>query len=184
MRLGAALLAAGALACAHAGGTPARDPRPPAPPGVAALPPGVSAVRDLAGDWTATSREPSTGKTFTFRYRLAPVLGGAWLAGEANAPDLGLEVRDLWGRDPETGRILRVVFDNQGTWATLFSSGWRGDQLVLEGVARAGGRATPVRETITRDGPDALVATWESDTGDGWKTYSVERLVRASSAPR
>jgi hypothetical protein len=36
--------------------------------------------------------------------RLEPILGGAWIAGTAASPQLGLEIRDMWGRDEASWR--------------------------------------------------------------------------------
>jgi hypothetical protein len=138
-------------------------------------------IRDLAyfeGRWHAEATNPSTGQRFELDYTVEPFLGGTWLRGTGRAEALGLEIHDLWGKDPVSGEIVRVIFDSAGTFGTVRASGWTGDVLVLEGDAASAAGRVHVRETITRRGPDAFDATWEMLTGDAWVAYSVEKLVR------
>ena len=172
-QVAAALLLALGLACG--GGAVAPAPAAPASPAPTVKHPELAY---FVGTWRATARNPQTGQSFELDYVAEPVLGGAWLAGTGEAPALGLTIRDLWGRDPQTGGILRVVFDSQGTFGTVRSPGWSGDTLVLEGEAAQGDQRVRVRETITRRDEASFDAVWESESGGTWSAYSVERLVR------
>src|SRR5687768_6011585 len=80
----------------------------------------------FVGQWLAHAEDPSTGRKFTLRYRVAPTLDGYWLAGSGESSEMGLKVQDLWGHDPVTGEIVRVIFDSQGTFGTVKSKGWEG----------------------------------------------------------
>jgi hypothetical protein len=148
----------------------------------APLPPLGASLHDLAyfvGDWRATARDPSTGRTFTLRYTVEPTLDGSWLTGHGHAPELKLTIRDYWGRDPVSGEIVRVIIDSSGTFGVARGKGWEGDVLRLEGEARTKGGASPVRETITRRGPSRFEAVWEAKGDSGWAAYSIEQLERA-----
>ena len=131
----------------------------------------------FVGTWNADVRDPTSGKTFTLAYSVQPDLGGAWLVGRGTSP-AGLEVRDHWGIDGETGEVVRVVFDSQGTWGVVKSRGWEGDTLRLEGEARARGAVLRVRETLSREGPNRFRAVWEAFQDGAWVAYSVETLER------
>jgi hypothetical protein len=147
---------------------------------VAASPP-VGTIAELdyfVGAWRAEARDPSTGKTFELVYRVEPVLRGAWYQGTGTATALDLEIRDLWGKDRETGELVRAIFDSQRTFGTVRSTGWAGDTLIFQGEAVAGGSRVTVRETIVRVGPDEFHALWESRDGQVWTAYSDERLRR------
>src|SRR5688500_12423947 len=77
----------------------------------------------FVGRWQAEARNPTTGQTFAMEYSITPVLGGRWYEGNGRAPALGLELRDLWGKDAVTGEIVRTIFDSQQTFGTVRSSG-------------------------------------------------------------
>ena len=132
----------------------------------------------LVGSWTATGEDPGTGSTFTMPYRVEPVLGGNRLSGSATAPDLGLEIRDLWGRDPATGEIVRTIFQSNGNYGTVRSPGWDGDVLRLEGEVSSKDGLVRVRETITRVAPSEFRAVWEALLDGKWTVYSIERVTR------
>ncbi len=51
----------------------------------------------LVGTWSARAENPSNGRAFTLRYRLMPALGGMWLAGSGESPEMGLEIRTTGG---------------------------------------------------------------------------------------
>jgi hypothetical protein len=136
---------------------------------------------DLAwfvGSWTASAEDPASGRSFRMTYRIEPVLDGTWLEGNGEAPEIHLRVRDLWGRDPVDGDLVRAIFQSDGTWGSVRARGWDGDVLVFEGVARSSLGATRVRETIRRVGPSEFHAVWEAEVDGEWKAYSVERLAR------
>lgn len=109
-------------------------------------------------------------------YRVQTVAGGAWLRGVAEGPDL--RATDMWGRDPRTGEVIRVVFDGSGVYAVVRSKGWAEDTLVLEGDVQREGGPLRVRETIKRIGPDEFEAVWEAFLDGAWTAYSIERLTR------
>lgn len=132
----------------------------------------------FVGTWRAEAHNPSTGKRFELDYRVEPALRGRWYIGTGHAPALDLEIHDLWGKDPVSGEIVRMIFDSQQTVGTVRSLGWTGDELVLEGEAATRAGLLIVRETITRRGPDELHAVWEARIGQTWTTYSVETLRR------
>lgn len=134
----------------------------------------------FVGSWLARAEDPSTGRSFTLRYEAKPTLDNAWLTGYGESQELGVRVQDFWGRDPASGEIMRVIFDNQATYATVRSAGWKGDTLLLEGESQTKSGAVPVRETITRLGPNEFRAVWEARLEKGWATYSVEHLSRKS----
>jgi hypothetical protein len=138
-------------------------------------------VDDLSffiGNWLARAEDPSSGRTFSIRYRVELTLDGQWLSGSGESPEMGVKVHDLWGHDPVTGEVLRVIFDSQGTFGMVRSNGWKGEVLVFEGEARGREGAVPVRETITRLGPSQFKAVWEARSETGWAPYSIEHLER------
>ena len=132
----------------------------------------------FVGDWSASARDPGDGSTVVVSYKVAPALDGAWLAGEAESADLSLRSRDVWGRDPATGEVMRTIFDKSGVYGVVRSRGWEGDRLVLEGEARSKGGTIRVRETISRVGPGEFTAVWEALRDGVWTTYSIERVTR------
>jgi hypothetical protein len=183
--LAAPLALCAALACAHAPPpAPTAPPAalgPPPPPAAPRPPPPALKVEALAffvGTWHAAAEEPTSGRKFAMRYRLEPVLGGAWLEGTGDAPEIDLHVRDYWGRDPVSGELVRLVVQSDRTWGLVRGGGWDGDVLRFEGTARSPLGETAVRETINRLGPDEFRAVWEANLDGEWKAYSVERLVR------
>src|ERR1051326_7923245 len=91
----------------------------------------------LVGHWDVASRDPASGDVLQVDYTIEKAPGGAWLAGASASKDRSINARDMWGRDPLTGEVMRVIFDGSGTFATVRSQGWTGDKLVLEGEARS-----------------------------------------------
>lgn len=134
----------------------------------------------LVGRWVASAEDPGTGETLVIDYEVERTAGGTWLTGSGTSRDGSLKSRDMWGRDPLTGEIIRVVFDGSGAFATVRSRGWEGDRLVLEGDVRSKGGTLRVRETITRLGPDRFRAVWEAHRNGVWTAYSIETLTRQS----
>ncbi|HEX8263295.1 MAG TPA: hypothetical protein VF547_10525 [Allosphingosinicella sp.] len=145
----------------------------------------ASADRSLgyfAGGWDIVATTPGTGETARFAYDVRPLLGTAWLSGHGRSVPPGEESKDVWGRDSASGELMRMIFDKSGTYAVVRSTGWQGDKLVLEGDARSVGGVVRVRETITRLGDDAFVATWEAYRNGAWTAYSVERATRRAGS--
>jgi hypothetical protein len=139
-------------------------------------------MRDLeyfVGTWIAQCEDPGTGRRFTLQYRVDPALDGAWLAGFGESEELGVKVRDFWGRDPITGDVVRIILDNHSTHGVARGKGWEGEILRLEGRARGKEGEIDVRETITRLGPSEFKAVWEAKLDKGWTTYSIEHLKRS-----
>jgi hypothetical protein len=130
------------------------------------------------GHWNVTSKDPASGEVLQVDYRIEAAPGGAWLAGSATSKDSSVNARDMWGRDPLTGEVIRVIFDGSGTFATVRSPGWAGDRLVLEGEARSKGGTVRVRETISRVSPQRFEAVWEAYRNGAWSTYAVETVMR------
>lgn len=171
----ASMLAAAALAVAA-----------PAAAQESAVPPAAQVTAEglgyFVGAWTGTGKDPGTGESFNLVYRVEPALGGSWIAGYGESPEIDLKARDMWGRDPRTGEIMRVIFDGSGSYATIRSPGSTGDTLVLEGESQLKRGPVRVRETIRRLGPGEFEAVWELLQDGKWTTYSVERMKRRTDA--
>jgi hypothetical protein len=150
------------------------SPAPAAP----AAKPKPEGVDYFAGRWHVAARDPGTGEILEVAYTVEPTPGGSWLAGSAASTDGSIQSRDMWGRDPLTGEIIRVIFDGSGTFGTVRSSGWRGDTLVLEGEARSPGGVVRLRETITRKTRERFDAVWEAWRKGEWSPYSIETVTR------
>jgi hypothetical protein len=131
----------------------------------------------FVGRWRADATNPMTNQTFVLDYRIEPALRGRWYVGTGHANALDLEIHDVWGKLPG-GEIVRTIFDSQGTFGTVRSTGWTGNVLVFEGSAQSAQQKVEVRERIERIGPDEFRATWEMKVGDAWQAYSVETLRR------
>jgi hypothetical protein len=130
------------------------------------------------GRWDVASKDPASGEVLQVDYTIEAAPGGAWLAGASVSKDRSLSARDMWGRDPLTGEVIRVIFDGSGTFATVRSQGWAGDKLVLEGQARSKGGTMRVRETISRVSPQRFEAVWEAYRNGAWSAYAVETVTR------
>ena len=134
----------------------------------------------LVGSWRITVREPGASDVTVVNYKVEPAPGGKWLTGNAGSADLSIRAKDSWGIDPGSGQILRFIFDSSGAYGLVWSQGWKGDQLVLEGEAMSEGGPTKVRETITRRGPDRFDVVWEALQDGEWTPYSLEQAQRQS----
>jgi hypothetical protein len=132
----------------------------------------------FVGRWEVASRDPGSGEVLQVDYTIEKAPGGAWLAGASASRDRSINARDMWGRDPLTGEVIRVIFDGSGTLATIRSQGWTGDKLVLEGEARSKGGTVRVRETISRQSPQRFEAVWEAYRNGAWSAYAVESVTR------
>jgi len=132
----------------------------------------------LVGRWSASAQYPDSGKVEQLDYRVEPGAGCAWLAGAGSAPDGSFDARDMWGRDPRTNEVVRVLFDSSGALGTFRSPGWNGDTLVLEGEVLSGNGAARFRQTITRLNSDTFKAVWEAHRDGAWKAYLVETVTR------
>lgn len=135
-------------------------------------------LRYFVGHWDVASKDPASGEVLQVDYRIEAAPGGAWLAGSSVSRDGALSARDMWGRDPLTGEVIRVIFDGSGTFATVRSPGWVDDSLVLEGEARSPGGTVRVRETISRVSPQRFEAVWEAYRNGVWTAYAVETVTR------
>jgi hypothetical protein len=136
---------------------------------------------DLAyfvGRWHVASKDPASGEVLQVDYRIEAARGGAWLAGASASKDGSVSARDMWGHDPLTGELIRVIFDASGTFATIRSPGWTGDKLVLEGEARSKGGTVKVRETIAKVSPRRFEAVWQANRDGQWSTYAIETATR------
>ncbi|HEY8615235.1 hypothetical protein [Phenylobacterium sp.] len=136
-------------------------------------------VSYFAGKWDVASKDPASGETLAMTYVVEPTLGGAWLAGAGAAVDGSYSARDMWGRDPLTGELIRVIFSD-GAFGTVRSKGWAGERLVLEGETRSAGGTVRVRETITRISPQKFEAVWAAYRNGQWVDYAVETVTRRS----
>jgi hypothetical protein len=135
----------------------------------------------FVGRWDVASKDAASGEILQVDYTIEKAAGGAWLAGASASRDRSINARDMWGRDPLTGEVIRVVFDGSGTMATVRSPGWSGDKLVLEGEARSMGGKVRVRETISRVSPQRFEAVWEAYRNGAWSAYAIESVTRRSS---
>ena len=165
-----------AVALATAAPAVAQAPSPPLTERSAKVAP--EGLEYLVGTWAGEGRDPSSGETFSFVYRVEPEVGGAWITGYGESKDGGFRSRDIWGREPETGEIMRVIFNDSGGYATVRSPGWKGDTLVLEGESYGPNGSLRLRETITRIGPSEFRAVWEMLKEGEWVPYSIERVTR------
>jgi hypothetical protein len=136
-------------------------------------------LRYFVGRWDVASKDPASGDVLRVEYSIEAARGGAWLAGSSVSKDGSVSARDMWGRDPLTGEVIRVIFDGGGAFATVRSPGWAGDKLVLEGEARSKGGTVRVRETISRISPQRFEAVWEAYRNGAWSAYAVETVTRA-----
>ena len=130
----------------------------------------------FAGRWTAVARDPRSNDEIAIDYQVSSAVDGAWLRGIAAGP--GFQASDMWGRDPTTGGVVRVIFDGSGVYAIVRGAGWKGDTLVLEGDAYQDGGPLRVRQTIRRRGADEFEAVWEAYRSGAWAPYSLERVTR------
>jgi hypothetical protein len=135
-------------------------------------------LRYFLGHWNVASTDPASGEVLQVDYNIEVTRGGAWLAGSSLSNDGLVSARDMWGRDPLTGEVIRVIFDGSGTLATIRSPGWAGDKLVLEGEARSKGGTVRVRESISRLSPQRFEARWEAWRNGRWSAYAVETVTR------
>ena len=138
-------------------------------------------IQDLnyfVGRWDVASKDPASGEVLQVAYTIEKTPGGAWLAATSASRDRSITARDMWGHDPLTGEVIRVIFSGDGTFATVRSRGWSGDRLVLEGEARSKGGTVRVRETISRLSPQRFKAVWEAYRKGAWSTYAVEAVAR------
>ena len=91
----------------------------------------------IVGRWEVDATDPATGKVEKIGYEVQRFVGSAWVSGTAKSADPGFSAKDVWGHDPLTKELVRIVFDSSGTYATVRSAGWQPDgTLVLEGDAK------------------------------------------------
>ncbi|HEX8570411.1 MAG TPA: hypothetical protein VF699_10880 [Caulobacteraceae bacterium] len=171
-KLAAALLAATVLAAAPAA---AQEAAASAAQAARIAPEGLEY---MVGSWAGEGKDPASGETFSFVYRVEPEVGGAWITGYGESKEAGFKSRDIWGREPKTGEIIRVIFNDGGGYATVRSPGWNGDTLVLEGESYGRTGSLRLRETITRISPSEFEAVWEAFQNGKWTPYSIERVTR------
>jgi len=136
--------------------------------------PSTSPIAYFVGHWSVSATMSGQAVPFTYDVRASSLPG--WLSGEASVPSMSLTVRDVWYVD-ELG-IARIIVQSDGASGMVQSPGWVGNRLVLEGFVMLPSGKTLVRETITKQGPQAFEAVWESKSGGTWTAYSVERLTR------
>jgi hypothetical protein len=137
-----------------------------------------STLHELVGQWQVEATDPATGKSEKLRYDVRRFAGQAWLSGTGQSEDPGFESKDVWGIDPITKEVIRIVFLGSGTYAIVRSPGWKDRTLVLEGDARSENGVMRVRETIKWVNRDEFHATWEAQRDGTWHAYSVEKVTR------
>jgi hypothetical protein len=130
----------------------------------------------LLGSWDVTATVPSDPSAEQISYEVRRLTGSSWLTGRGRSRTV--DASDVWGRDPASGEIMRMVFDASGTYAVIRSPGWRDGQLVLEGDAHSANGLVRVRETIRTIRNDEFLATWEAYRSGAWRAYSIERARR------
>ena len=167
-----------AIACASLLASPACVvPQEPARAAASATTPSTSGDLDfLVGSWDVVATSPSDGTSERIRYDVRPLTRASWLTGRGSSDTV--DASDVWGRDPVTGEIMRIVFDGSGTYAVVRSPGWADGQLVLEGDARSAGGTVRIRETIRTVSENEFTATWEAWRNGSWSAYSIERASR------
>lgn len=143
--------------------------------------PDSNALDALVGQWEVEATDPTTGKTEKIRYDVRRFVGQAWLSGTGQSADPVFQSKDVWGHDPITKEVIRIVFLGSGTYAIIRSPGWKNGTLVLEGDARSADGIMRVRETIRWVNRDEFHATWEARRDGAWHAYSVERVKRLPS---
>jgi hypothetical protein len=155
-----------ALMAACAGSAPPVSPASSAP----------EPLRFFVGAWEGKNQSAS-GQVTTLRWRVQPSLGGTWLAGEARVDENGVEARDFLG--VQAGQIVRVYVDNQGSRATMVSTGWDGNAMIWEGEAiGADGSMSRVREKVVKVDERTLRARWEVWSNGAWALMSEETLTK------
>src|SRR5690349_10982706 len=103
-----AVLLAFGFGFAAATGAMAQTPSPPAA-AAAAQAATAEGVDYMVGQWLGSAVDPQTGETLTIDYKVQRLPSGAWLAGSGVSTDQTLKSNDMWGRDPLTKEIMRVV---------------------------------------------------------------------------
>lgn len=115
--------------------------------------------------------------------------GGRWITSHmqelptADNPH-PLTARYMWGSDAGTGGFTADWFDSNGGRGQQRSTGWSGDTFVFEGTITMNGATVPLRDTFTRQGPDAYHHIGEIDLGDGWIPVDEENAVRREGTTR
>ena len=133
----------------------------------------------IVGRWEVEATDPATGHVEKIGYEVQRFVGSAWVSGTAKSAEPGFSAKDVWGHDPLTREVVRLVFDSSGTYAIVRSPGWQPDgTLVLEGDARSANGIVRVRETIRRISANEFQATWEAQREGSWRAYSLERAKR------
>jgi len=146
-----------------------------AAPAPAAVPPEQAQLDYFVGQWhcngTAFASPMGPEHKTTAMLRASKAVGDRWLhitydedksAQNPTPYHAGLYL----GYDAGKKTIVSNCYDVMGGHCSESGTGWNGDALVLEGTAEGDGNTTPVRETLTRKGPNELVHSGEMQGPD------------------
>lgn len=131
---------------------------------------------DLAyfqGTWTLTIKSDAAS---SYTWTVTEDLKGGWLTGVVEKTGERISI-DHWRVN--AGVIERYAFTNDGLFIKLVSSGWKGNKMILNGIAYGKTSDYRIRETITKDSDRKFRAVWEKQGEDGkWTTISEELCVK------
>ncbi len=152
---------------------------------------GMEELEFFIGEWDAPGvfHETPFGprKPIVMRITVEAEGRGHWISlrtQERPAPDnpQPLTARYIWGFDEQSGEYTADWYDSNGGRARQRSAGWDDDTFVLEGTIAMNGATVPLRDTFTRQGPDAYHHIGEIDLGRGWIPVDEENAVRRAAA--
>lgn len=139
------------------------------------------------GSWRGVNEQDAAGEPAEVHFTLELDLGGDWLSGGfvvGTGAETELEGKHVWGYDPLAREFLSTFFDSTGLFGTLRSKGWDGETWTWEGQATTSEQTLPIRQTITRTGPDSIEVLWEARfEKDRWTQTSRETMERDRDAP-
>ena len=139
-------------------------------------------TRFFEGDWHCE------GKAFEVpvqtRWLFKAEANKFWLS--ARAVEQKTKLRPLpreslghWGWDAAGHEFVRVMMDNQGDWERASSPGWTGEDWTWTGeINQADGRKTPMRHTITSNGPREFSDKLELNVDGEWRTAAVNSVCK------
>ncbi len=159
-----------------------------------AVPTSIERMKDLEffiGEWDAPGvfHETPFGprKPIEMRVAVEAEGRGRWISSRTQElPTPGnpqpLTARYMWGFDEQSGEYTADWYDSNGGRARQRSAGWDNETFVFEGTIAMNGVKMPLRDTFTRQGPDAYHHIGEIDLGSGWIPVDEENAVRSAAA--
>lgn len=89
------------------------------------------------------------------------------------------ETMGYWGWDAAGHEFVRIMMGNQGDWERASSPGWTGEAWVWTGEINQGdGQKTPMRHTITSNGPREFSDKLELNVDGEWRTAAVNSVCK------